>query len=433
MAKTVVRKNLKLFGGSGASGNFGQFGSREAGSPVTTKDLDVIQNLSAWVNGWQDAILSANKAPFLQDMNSLHYVMAYELFYLLQDGIAEWDEDTTYFIGSYVRKPGTSELYSSLTDDNLNNALPDATDDSNWQYIRVGQISGYRRPRLQYNSGETVDVENNTGTANQTVIMFPDGERRTVTENLASTDKYRRFNITATAEFTSGTEESGLRSGLSEANNTWYAIYAVKSQINTDNFVLVGDTTLPLQANFSTLNSRYTTDGWVYLGMIRNGANDGVNLSDILNFSQTGNTFRFKVYSFNLPPPIDQPGEMLLASINATTSQNNNTAYTYASGVSGAQIPSHLDNLLYRLIARRASGSANMGSIVVTVTPNNTPFTLNSSPAGEENLYIIFTASSGGSITVQKNTSGNWPNSTDFVTTFLGWEDPILDGLNNSL
>lgn len=153
-------------------------------------------------------------------------------------------------------------------------------------------ISGYRRPRITWVSVTTVDVENNTGTLNQTKIVFPDGTTRSVTEDTSSTNKYRRFIITAAAEFTSGTEDSGVRSGIAEANNTWYAIYAVKSVISASNFVLAGDTTLPLQTNFSTLNSRYGTNGWVYLGLIRNG-DSGTALGDILKFTQSGNTTLF--------------------------------------------------------------------------------------------------------------------------------------------
>lgn len=151
----------------------------------------------------------------------------------------------------------------------------------------------YRRPVLKFISVTQVDVENNTDTNNQTQIIFPDMSIRSVTEDTSSTNKYRRFDITATASFTSGTEDSGLRSGLSEAANTWYAIYAVKSQISSLNFVLVGDTTLPLQANYSTLNSRYGTDSWVYLGIIRNGDNASAT-TDILNFIQSGAYTRFK-------------------------------------------------------------------------------------------------------------------------------------------
>jgi hypothetical protein len=197
-------------------------------------------------------------------------------------------------------------------------------------------LSGYRRPGLKYISDSAVDVENNTGTSNQTTIVFPDGSVRSVTEDTSSAHKYRRLLITADAEFTTGTEDSGLRAALTEATNTWYAIYAVKSAINASNFVLVGDTTTPIQANYSTLNSAYGANGWVYLGMIRNG--DGANTSgDILQFVQAGNTTLFYNNCDTVTAGADAFG-VRLANTNSAAS----LTWTYASGTGAAQIPSHI-------------------------------------------------------------------------------------------
>jgi len=136
MAKTVTRQNLKLFGVNGNSTNFGQFGSVEAGSPLKTKSIPTIQALSAWLTGWQDAVVSGNKAPFLEDMNSAMYVAFYELFYLFQEGIAEWNTDTTYFIGSMCRKESTGEIWISRIDNNQGNALPvGQTPNGNWDLV----------------------------------------------------------------------------------------------------------------------------------------------------------------------------------------------------------------------------------------------------------------------------------------------------------
>lgn len=144
MAKTITRQTLKLFGKDGASSNFGQFGSQAAGSAVNTKAIATIQGLAAWLNGWQDAV-AAGEAPYLQDMNALIYVMCYSIAYQFQDGIADWDAGTSYYIGSLVRRVSTSEIYSSKVDDNLNQALPTAgTSDSNWQFVSGVISSNYR-------------------------------------------------------------------------------------------------------------------------------------------------------------------------------------------------------------------------------------------------------------------------------------------------
>lgn len=145
MAKVVTRKNLRQFGVNGNSNNFGQFGSVVAGSPLKTKNIETIQALSAWLTGWQDAVVSANKAPFLEDENSMMYVAFWQLFYLLQEGIAEWNSLTTYFIGSLVRKADTNQIFSSLTNDNLNNALPSSGDTVNWFQVypvRTSTLTG---------------------------------------------------------------------------------------------------------------------------------------------------------------------------------------------------------------------------------------------------------------------------------------------------
>lgn len=210
---------------------------------------------------------------------------------------------------------------------------------ANDDYIK-NTISNYRRPLLKFISVSLVDVENNTGTANETKILFPDGSSLSVTEDTASTTKYRRFDITATAEFTSGTEDSGLRSGLSEANNTWYAIYAVKSQIDATKFVLAGDTTLPIQANYSTLNTRYGTNSWVYLGMIRNG-DGGSAAADILAFIQSGNFTVFKNAASGVST-IAMNGLILATTAGAAT-----LTYARTSGTGATNIPNHVAQVIY--------------------------------------------------------------------------------------
>jgi hypothetical protein len=229
-----------------------------------------------------------------------------------------------------------------------------------------GQITGsyisswlsYRRPNLQFISITTVDVEVNTTTANTTTIVFPDGEVRTVTEDTSSTNKYRRFDITATANFTSGTEDSGVRSGIAEATNTWYAIYAVKSVIDATKFVLAGDTTLPLVANASTLNSRYGTNSWTYLGMIRNGDNAGAT-GDILAFFHHGNMTLFKnVVTGNV---INSSGLRLATSASATT-----LTYGTSDGTGTTDIPNHIRIVGLYGAAGTGSGSAEFGNGSVT-------------------------------------------------------------------
>jgi hypothetical protein len=268
---------------------------------------------------------------------------------------------------------------------------------------------GYRRPNLVFVSSTAVDVENNTGTANQTTIVFPDGSIRSVTENTSSTNKYRRFLITAAAEFTSGTEDSGVRSGISEATDTWYAIYAVKSAINSANFVLAGDTTLPLQANYSTLNTRYGgANSWVYLGMIRNGDNSGAT-GDILTFNQQGpSTFLSNVCTANV---IAHNGLRLASTAGATS-----LTYTYSAGTGTTDIPNHVSQV--ELYWANAADSTN----ALTIRNSANTYALWSGSgasqraAGTLGMYIQngLLLSSAGSI------------ARDIA--LIGWNDPLLVG-----
>ncbi len=366
---TIPRIFFERFGRTGPTDDYAVFGSKRAGDPTKTKDIAEIQSLEAWLLGLKDAILSSNRAAYLEDMNSLFLVFGYMLAYILQDGVADWDTQTEYRIGSIVKKPGTAELYASRIDANTGNALPSQQTDTNWEFLGT-KLTGYRRPNLVWNSVTTVDVEAQSGTANTTQVMFPDGSVRTVTENLATTQKYRRFNITLTSEFTTGTESGGLRSGLSETAATWYSLYAVKSQIDDTKFVIVGDTTLPLAANFATLNSRYTTNGWLYLGMIRNGCGYDVSSSggsaalgstaglDIMAFEQAGSRFKFKAYSTHLITANGGPGDvytvdgsLLLGTGSGTTGINNVAVWTYTAGVGTRDIPDHIKNVDIKVTA----------------------------------------------------------------------------------
>lgn len=151
----IVRKDQAIFA-LGASNN-GQFGSAQSGDFVTSDDLAVLQALPAWNNGWSDAVLSGEKLPTLEEFQGLNYVNTYQTAYLFQEGIPEYSAGTTYFIHSIVKKPATYELYGSLTDNNIGNALTDGT---KWQ--RLSDLSDMRQV---YNGAVTTGSANAQATA----------------------------------------------------------------------------------------------------------------------------------------------------------------------------------------------------------------------------------------------------------------------------
>lgn len=121
MAK-LVREDAKVFGSTAGFQQIAQFGSLAAGSPTYTTDPSTIQALTNYLNGWYDAAIGGN-SPAIQDMNALFYLYAYQIAYLMQEGIAEWHATTTYYIGSLALDSASGLVYRSLIDNNLNQAF----------------------------------------------------------------------------------------------------------------------------------------------------------------------------------------------------------------------------------------------------------------------------------------------------------------------
>ena len=118
MPSAITRKTALVFGGSlTPAGNVEAFGSKAGGSPVSTNDPAVIQT-PQWLLGWKGA-LASGLAPFWQDDNAVQFVLSYQLAYLLERGMPEWDAGTTYFTDDPCRIGNT--WYVSKVDNNLNN------------------------------------------------------------------------------------------------------------------------------------------------------------------------------------------------------------------------------------------------------------------------------------------------------------------------
>lgn len=199
----------------------------------------------------------------------------------------------------------------------------------------VDHYSTWRRPNLSWSSVTTVAVESGLdGTSGDIPILFPDGTVRTETSTTRTS-----FVITRNAVLTTSGAQSGLTGATSEANNTWYALYAVKVTDSSTLWVTVGSTVLPTQANYSALNTAYQTSGWVYLGMVRNGDNSGA-VADILTFMQSGDMVVFS----NTCAGNGSAGNGVSL---ATTAGATSLTYTYASGTGAAQIPSTVGIVQY--------------------------------------------------------------------------------------
>lgn len=130
----LTRQQQKVFA-LNASNN-GVFGSGADGSKILSNNIVTLQSKPAWLTGWLDAVLGTKKFPPIEEFQALDYITTYQIAYLFQEGIPEYDSATTYYEKSIVRKSGTYEIYGSKINNNTGNALPAQTDDANWEYLQ---------------------------------------------------------------------------------------------------------------------------------------------------------------------------------------------------------------------------------------------------------------------------------------------------------
>lgn len=184
MAQNYPRKTLAVFGIGGTTDDFEQFGSTAVAATDYTKDIETIQGLAAWNTGWRAALV-ASKAPILQDMNAVWLVHSYMQGSLFEEGIPEWDAGTTYAWGSVVKLPYTGgnnfQLFISLGDANLNNALPTApASNTAWQFVMgivagvlvFGQKIGFGNNNTQGLVGTATNDEPPAGCVGEVVSSF---------------------------------------------------------------------------------------------------------------------------------------------------------------------------------------------------------------------------------------------------------------------
>lgn len=249
MAK-LTRITGKTFGETAtATGNdpqIGQFGSALAGTYVGTTDIPTIQGLSAWSNGFIDAVTPTNQYPPLPEMTGALKVLSYQENYILQQGIPEWDSATNYYENGFCSYEGV--IYKSLTDDNLNNQPDISTADwsvygANSDYANQSlsnlNTTGERRvlPSQSGNSGKYLTT--NGTSPSWVTITFPrympdysQGVSITATQTLTpSKDSYliwyKPKNINAGTQITIylGSSDSGYEITHSAVTSTYGGVH----------------------------------------------------------------------------------------------------------------------------------------------------------------------------------------------------------------
>ena len=279
MAK-YSRVTAKVFGETASTSNtpkeIGQFGSAKAGTYNATGDVATIQNLTAWSNGWVDAVTPTQQFPSLPEMTGVHKVLSYQEAYLLQQGIAEWDSATTYYTNNFCAKNG--KIYISQTDENLNN--DPESDTVNWQefvsvFRNIGEIVQSTIPLidaglhlldgslLAYGSYQAfIDyIGTLYDSGDYSSLFTTEANWQTSNTNYGACDKFVYDSVNNTVRLPKRTTEHGDLIKYYSSGTSWYRIYSDGwcEQGGVKNLTNVAGQTLTFIKSF--LNTNYTLIG----------------------------------------------------------------------------------------------------------------------------------------------------------------------------
>lgn len=268
------RKYQKIFGENAQETDLGVVGSKNAGNPQYSTDIEVLQSLSNWGTGLR-ALVTATLAPYLQDQNSIFYVITYQLAYLFQAGIAEWNSQTEYVENrSIVLKNG--KIYLAIA--NNTNIEPEVTEnwDTYWKsLIDWGFLQGniYNQTDLwqlllmgvSYNSSVSTSIG---GYPQGAILRFFDTDGSYLVRSLIgnNTEAPSRANIQY-KESDTGKKWRCVERVVVKADksgNNWYRLY---------------------------------NDGWVEQGGIINGTS-GLNNSSSVAFQKTMSDTNYHISIF---------------------------------------------------------------------------------------------------------------------------------------
>ena len=148
---TLTRKTQKVFAGNANGDMLAVMGTMQTGNPVYSADVEALQNNAAYTKGWSDAILN-DKAPYMEEMNGVQYGFGYQIAYLLQEGIPEYDTGTNYSDTSIVKvvEDNNLVLYHSLIDNNQ--GVADITTSADWSRLYIVDFGKIGDPILTLNS-----------------------------------------------------------------------------------------------------------------------------------------------------------------------------------------------------------------------------------------------------------------------------------------
>ena len=144
----------KIFGLTSGDREMVEFGTPTEGRPIF---IDKIQDPAAvqtkyYEQGWFPESLTGNIRPYAEDMNGVHFLHSYQLAYILQAGIPEWDNGTPYFKDCICRVGKV--LYISNVDNNTDHNPISDTANAYWNVFTLGDSGVPVGASLEWNGLE---------------------------------------------------------------------------------------------------------------------------------------------------------------------------------------------------------------------------------------------------------------------------------------
>ncbi|MDE2233796.1 MAG: hypothetical protein KGJ90_06880 [Patescibacteria group bacterium] len=248
----LTRVTHTIFGGSApaAANGIAQFGSKQAGTPTYTTNIATLQALAAWLNGWGSAVVSG-KVPPLEELNAAFLEPSYQIGYMLEMGIPEYDAGTTYYTNSICQSGGL--IYQSLVDNNIGNAPASSPTDWKLYIPGVPNIWG----------GTAV---NSSGLMALTISNFPNPLPTGTILSFITPSVYPSGSISINSGSVTGNIIDAFGNqiyGYIQSNQTISVVY------NGTNFILISSTPSPFSNILSTSgigsdqNNYNPGTGWV--------------------------------------------------------------------------------------------------------------------------------------------------------------------------
>jgi hypothetical protein len=225
----LARKNIKVFAGSAT--NNGVFGSLQANNPTITSDVEQIQSLTAWGEGWNAATETSEELPPLEEIQGVEYVTTYQQAYIMQEGIPEWAATVTYYKGCLAKEVTSTgfRIYNSLTDNNTGNLLSDT---SHWKKVMDSDdLYAFDSTVVHDTGNETIS---GTKTFSSTIAGSINGNAATVTNGVYTTGNQtiagtKTFSASPIVPTPGNTDSSTKAATTAFVHNILVALYPVGS------------------------------------------------------------------------------------------------------------------------------------------------------------------------------------------------------------